>query len=149
MVLTPRQRFVLATVAGMVVLGLLWSVLDTTSQQLPKRTISISNISYRVDVVTTSEQQAQGLSGRNGLPSWAGMLFDNDVVAERCMWMKSMRFPIDILWIDAQRRIVKIESKLEPRTYPQAYCAVAADVLELAAGQAEFRGFKVGQLVKL
>jgi len=62
----------------------------------------------RVEVVSTPETLRRGLSGRNQLPARNGMLFVFDKEARQSMWMPNMKFPLDILWLDANMKIVNI-----------------------------------------
>lgn len=33
------------------------------------------------------------------------------------MWMKDMKFPIDIIWISPEHKVVAVERDVEPSTY--------------------------------
>jgi len=77
------------------------------------------------------------------------MLFKYENVEKRCMWMKDMKFNIDILWLDGNNRISSIVRDLSPTTYPQSYCADAKYVIELKAGEADKHNLRVGQVIKL
>ena len=62
------------------------------------------------------------------------------------MWMKDMQFPIDILWLDAEYKIVFIKHVSTPETYPESFYSdvPARYVLELPAGFAREHDFKIG-----
>jgi hypothetical protein len=90
----------------------------------------------------------KGLSGRSGLAAGTGMLFSYEDSSEHCMWMKDMKFNIDIVWFDDSQRITSIVPDLPPDTYPQSYCARGKTVLELPAGTAAKHGLRVGQIIK-
>lgn len=108
-----------------------------------------STAQFKLETVKTAAAQEQGLSGRVGLAKNAGMMFAYNDVAKRCMWMKDMRFNLDIVWLDAGHRVTSLVSNLTPATYPQSYCAQAKYVVELNAGTAWANGLRVGQIVKL
>ncbi len=103
---------------------------------------------YKLEKVTTPQDQAEGLSGRTGLAPRTGMLFDYNQTTQRCMWMKDMKFNIDIVWFDENGRISSIVNDLSPATYPQSYCADGRTVVELPTGTAKTYGLRVGQIVK-
>lgn len=103
---------------------------------------------YNLEKVADSASQAKGLSGRTGLANNAGMLFTYPDTAKRCMWMKDMKFNIDIVWFSAEHRISSIVSDLSPATYPQSYCADAQYVIELPSGSTNRAGLRVGQIVQ-
>ena len=42
------------------------------------------------------------------------MLFVFDTQGEQTFWMKDMKFPIDIIWIDSNKTVVHIEHNLPP-----------------------------------
>lgn len=90
------------------------------------------------DVAQTPEELAKGLSGRNSLPDNHGLVFVFGYPSVQCFWMKEMRFPIDIIWLNANKEIVHIEQNASPNTYPNAFCpnVDAQYVLEVNAGMA-------------
>lgn len=104
---------------------------------------------FKLETVSDQASQEKGLGGRAGLASNTGMLFKYTDVTNRCMWMKDMRFNLDIIWLDANHRITSIVANLTPGTYPQSYCAKAQYVVELNAGTARANGLRVGQIVSL
>lgn len=90
-------------------------------------------------VVDTPETRAKGLSGRKSLAANEGMLFifpDDGIYG---FWMKDMLFPIDIVWISADKRVVHVDSDVSPITYPRVFepPLPVRYVLELPAGKAK------------
>jgi uncharacterized membrane protein (UPF0127 family) len=80
-----------------------------------------------------------------------GMLFVFETEDFHGIWMKNCRFPIDILWLDPERRIVHLAESVPPcKADP---CPVynplrrAAYVVELNAGQARREKAVVGAQV--
>ena len=59
--------------------------------------------------------------------------------SNHCIWMKDMRFPIDIIWLDQGSEILTIAKAVEPATYPHAFCPneLTSKVLEMKAGSAD------------
>lgn len=111
-------------------------------------TVSIAGRQYQLEVVTTEQAKSQGLSDRVGMARNHGMLFQYANQGTRCFWMKDMHFPLDIIWLNAQNQVLKIESNVSPDTYPHPFCASPAqNVIELNAGEA--RSLRVGQMVQL
>jgi uncharacterized membrane protein (UPF0127 family) len=102
---------------------------------------------FSLAVVTSPEDQARGLGGLETMPQDEGMLFWYADEAVRCFWMKDMQFPLDLIWLDAQRRVVHLERNVSPQTYPKQFCPdkPARYVLELNAGQANAARIKAGQ----
>ncbi len=104
-----------------------------------------------VEIASTPEEQRQGLSGREKLEKNSGMLFVFPDKKQRFFWMKNMRFPIDIVWLDDEK-IVKIDSFLEPEgEHPKKHYPSSVPVnyvLELNAGFCDLHNIKVGEKVK-
>lgn len=104
----------------------------------------------QLELADTDRSRTVGLSGRPTMPDNQGMLFDFQKSSEVCMWMKDMKFNLDIIWLDATQKITKIEKNIEPNTYPKSFCDDnSAYVIELNAGVAELAGLSEGQLIKL
>lgn len=94
----------------------------------------------RITTVTTVEDQAKGLGGRLSLDAAEGMLFSYQAeAANRCFWMKDMRFAIDMIWINDNKEIVQIIPNIQPESFPTSYCneRPARYVLEVASGKAQ------------
>ncbi|MFL6430112.1 MAG: DUF192 domain-containing protein, partial [Nitrososphaeraceae archaeon] len=62
----------------------------------------------------TTDQQTKGLSGRENLSENQGMLFVSKTPGRYGFWMKSMKFPLDIFWLDTNRSVVHIKENLQP-----------------------------------
>jgi len=101
----------------------------------PLNTIFINDLAIQVSIADTAEERRQGLSGVRSLADNEGKLFIFDEVGYYGIWMKDMLFPIDILWIDEQFKIVHIEQNVRPESYPASYNSPtpARFVLELNA----------------
>jgi uncharacterized protein len=105
----------------------------------------------QVEVMVKDEDRAMGLMFRPSLARDRGMLFVFGSSDFHGIWMKNCRFPIDILWLDEEHRIVHVAEAVPPcRAEP---CPVynplrrAAYVVELNAGQARREKAVVGAAV--
>lgn len=98
----------------------------------------------------TPQARLIGLSGKSELPSDHGMLFVFDRPGIYGMWMKNMRFSIDIVWIGENFDIVHIEKDLSPGTFPETFESKtnALYVLKLPSGYVDAHNIAVGQSVK-
>lgn len=112
---------------------------DTTTLKTP-------NKEYRLEIASSLADQTKGLGGRDSMPADRGMLFTYAKPAKLCFWMKDMRFPIDIVWLDAAKRVVHQEAAVSPQTYPKNYCpeVPAMYVIELNAGEYRRAGITPG-----
>ena len=92
-----------------------------------------------MEVADTTQARAKGLSGRSCIGQNEGMLFVFNQPGFYEFWMKDMKFPIDIIWIASDHRVVWLKSKVQPSSYPQKFVnqgSAAQYVLELASGRA-------------
>ena len=103
------------------------------------------------EVMVSDHDRALGLMFRPSLPADRGLLFVFRSSDFHGIWMKNCRFPIDIVWLDEERRIVHVAEDVPPcKADP---CPVyetlrrAQHVLELNAGQARKEGATVGATV--
>lgn len=97
---------------------------------------------YLVEIARTDAELARGLMFRDELAKGHGMLFLWDHEAPRAFWMKNTRIPLDILYFDAQRRLVSVAANTPPcslgdrcPSYPSE--GPAQYVLEINAGEAK------------
>ena len=94
----------------------------------------------QVEVMVNDEDRAMGLMFRPSLAADRGMLFVFEQPAFHGIWMKNCKFPIDIMWLDDQRKVVHLAENVPPcKAEP---CPVyeplrrASYVVELNAGEA-------------
>src|SRR5712691_13235695 len=69
---------------------------------------------FSVELAVTDEERARGLMFRKELPDGKGMLFDFGRDQEVAMWMQNTLMPLDMLFITAGGRIVRIAENTEP-----------------------------------
>jgi uncharacterized membrane protein (UPF0127 family) len=69
---------------------------------------------FVVEVARTPQQLQNGLSNRKTLSPRRGMLFVFSNSEIQSMWMPNMYFPLDIVWINKDRVITKIEENVQP-----------------------------------
>ena len=104
--------------------------------------------STTVDVLLaiTDAEKEKGLSNHAPLEPNQGMLFIFPFSCQNSFWMKDMRFPLDIIWLDEQCRIVHIEKNLSPKTYPKIYTPVEMSryVLEVNSGFSQKNNLNMG-----
>ena len=112
--------------------------------------LQIGDTIIKVEIADTEMEQAQGLSGRESLPTNMGLLFIFEKSGKYGFWMKDMRFPIDIAWLDSDYKIVYIETSLSPATYPKVFYpqTEARYVLEVNAGFLASHNLVVGEVLE-
>lgn len=101
---------------------------------------------FLVEAIKDKEGLKKGLSFRESMPEQNGMLFVLDVAEEHGFWMKDMKFPLDIIFIDQHMQIAEVLENLQPCEECPVYFPKEkpAFALELNAGLARRRGLTVG-----
>jgi uncharacterized protein len=95
----------------------------------------------RCIVADRAHRRMRGLLGRSGIQPGEGMVL-------RPAWnvhTAFMRFPIDIVFLDSDQVVIRIERSVSP--WRTVSCRGAREVVELAAGECEQRGLEVGDRV--
>ena len=104
-----------------------------------------------VEVADTRSSRELGLSGRTSMRDTEGLLFVFDTPGRYGFWMKDMKFPLDIIWINQNGVVVEIERELDASSYPKVFTnrSEASYVLEINGGRAEHFGLYLGSKVKI
>jgi len=108
--------------------------------------IYFGQVQMRASVADTDGERQRGLSLTPSLPVGIVKLFVFDVPVVAPFWMKDMNYPIDILWLDSGKKIIHVESNLDPKTYPTTFGPTEPSlyVIETPAGLAVREGMNVG-----
>jgi hypothetical protein len=119
-----------------------------------KSYVLIDNKKYYVDVARTQIEQGKGLAIYEGIPQDKGMIFPFSSPDYYTFWMKDMRFPIDIIYINRNKIVDIFNSvpapKSENQMLPIYRPKEKADmVLEINAGQSKKYNFKIGDVIKI
>lgn len=114
--------------------------------------VRIGSVAITTEIAQTNQEKIKGLGGRACIDDEQGMLFIYDKPGFYSFWMKDMKFPIDIIWIGSDYRVVDIEKHIKPSTYPKSFtnnAKPAQYVLEIKAGRANQLGITLGTPVNL
>ena len=122
--------------------------------EVPK-TVSVDGVTFEVEVVMAPADRVRGLSGRDHLPPMKGMLFVPESRSMEVIWMKEMRFPLDLIWIGGNCTVVDttLNAAVPAPDTPDADlpfyvpAAAAAYVLEVNAGEVRSMGVETGDEV--
>ena len=119
---------------------------------LPKIVVQLRDQKITVEIADSPISRARGLAKHAPLEENQGMLFIFPKTDRQQFWMKDMKFPIDIVWLN-EGRVVDIApdvpvsvTKDLPVYSPRL---PASSVLELRAGFMGRHGIKIGDAVDL
>jgi hypothetical protein len=106
----------------------------------------------RLELAISPEERAMGLMFRDALAADAGMLFVFPEDDRHPFWMKDTFIPLDLVWLDAQGKVVDVRAGVQPcrRDPCPSYTALAAGraVLEVNAGFAAKHSIAVGARIR-
>ncbi|HVX99722.1 MAG TPA: DUF192 domain-containing protein [Pseudorhodoplanes sp.] len=103
---------------------------------------------FQVELAVNDAERAQGLMYRKELPEGRGMLFDFQREQEVAFWMKNTLIPLDMIFIRADGRILRIAENTTPlseQTIPSG--GPVRGVLEVIGGTARRLGIAPGDRV--
>lgn len=102
----------------------------------------------------TPEEKVTGMSALFGIGEKEGMLFVEREPQAVQFWMKGMKFPLDIIFLDKDKKVIEVHAGMEP-CFTVEDCpkidSATADVkyaLEVAAGAAEKWGIALNSTLK-
>ena len=103
---------------------------------------------FSVEMATTDKERETGLMYRKELPDGKGMLFDFAPEQQISMWMKNTFISLDMIFIRADGRILRIAEGTEPQSLSIISSGgPAKGVLEVIAGTAQKYGIAPGDRV--
>ena len=103
---------------------------------------------FSVELATTDKERETGLMYRKELPDGKGMLFDFSPEQQISMWMKNTYISLDMIFIRADGRILRIAENTEPQSLNIISSGgLAKGVLEVIAGTAQKYGIAPGDRV--
>lgn len=112
--------------------------------------VKIAGKIIKVELALTPKEREQGLSGRKELKNDEGMLFVFEQPGKYPFWMRDMNFPIDIVWLGEDLRVVYIKKNASPESYPETFIPKkeAKYVLEIIASFSEKNNLQEGDKVE-
>jgi uncharacterized membrane protein (UPF0127 family) len=144
-----RNRLMMSLVAAAAVLAAHCIAPARAASMQPLEIATRSGVHvFSVEMATTEEEKQTGLMYRKELPDGKGMLFDFAPEQQISMWMKNTYIPLDMIFIRADGRILRIAENTEPfSTRIISSGGLARGVLEVIAGTAQKYGIQPGDRV--
>lgn len=102
-----------------------------------------------IEVADNNQSRARGLMYRRSLPENAGMLFIQGMEEMQSFWMKNTYIPLDILFVNADKKIVTIHANTAPlKEWNYASTEPALYVVEVNAGFTNRHGIRTGDAIE-
>jgi uncharacterized membrane protein (UPF0127 family) len=103
---------------------------------------------YDLEVAASAEQQACGMMYRRSMKPATGMAFPFSPPRATSFWMENTYLPLDLIFVGPDRRVVHIASGQPLSRDFIDSGGIAAEVIELSAGEAKRIGLKPGDRVE-
>ena len=116
-----------------------------------KTKVCFQDFCWRAEVAKNKFTLARGLMFRKSLVENQAMLFVFAQEGSYSFWMKNTLIPLDIIWLDKDKKVVDIVKKAQP--CPSEKCQSYRNqqpsqyVLEINAGQADKIGLSAGSVL--
>lgn len=105
---------------------------------------------FRLEVAASGEEKERGLMFRTALAADEGMLFLYGESLPRYMWMKNTLIPLDMLFLDAEGRILHLHPGAQPHSLePVGARLPIRSVVELQGGISEKLGIRIGDVLRI
>ena len=113
--------------------------------------IKLGDVGLKTEIALSADEKQKGLSGRDYLAKNKGMLFIFPQSGSYPFWMKDMKFPIDIIWLDDGLKIIGLEKNINPNTFPEKFSppSPAKFVLEVNGGWSDEIKIKEGMTARI
>ncbi|MDC7997687.1 DUF192 domain-containing protein [Gilvibacter sediminis] len=106
---------------------------------------SVGSIQIDIEVADNDYERQTGLMYRNSMEEKQGMLFIMDQERQQAFYMKNTRFPLDIIYVGSDQKVVSIQKNAQPlNTSSLPSGAPAKYVLELNGGLTDKWNIKPG-----
>lgn len=137
----------LLAVGGTLVIGL-GVVCGALAYRPPN--LRIASTDFHARIVSSEADRKHGLSGTNPLGEREAMIFVFPSDDRWGIWMKDMKYPIDILWLDKDRIVRHIVEDARPESYPTTFRPdmPVRYVIEMKSGTAKQKHITIGSGAK-
>lgn len=112
------RRWVIGSSVGAMVALIAAILLFTSPHHSVEPQVVLAGQTYHTTIMQSDEERRRGLSGTERLPSGQAMLFVFPDDERWGIWMKDMRYAIDIVWLNSAARVVHMVEDAHPDSYP-------------------------------
>lgn len=148
-------KYLLAFIALIILVVVVVLLISPGGLLTKKATATFGSQKVILDVADTEKSREIGLSGRASLAENTGMVFLFDQPSTPTFWMKGMKFPIDIIFLNNKKIVTIYKNVKPPKTtteIPTSYYTPTSPsdtVIELKAGASDKYKLKTGDSIKL
>lgn len=148
------KNILIFAVVIIILIAISYFSISTLTSARNQKIADIKGHRISLEIADDEAEQRKGLSARDSLPKDKGMLFKFKKADTHTFWMKDMRFPIDIIFINNDK-IVTIYENVQPENDKNANLSLytstkpADKVIEINAGLAKEFGLKTGETLRL
>ena len=110
------------------------------------------NVCIESEIADSQAERSRGLMLRKYLAPKQGMLFIFPEEDKHSFWMKNMKFPLDLIWIGGNKKVVDIKTYVSPcgdTCESYSPLAKALYVLEVNAGFVKQYNVSAGDTVSI
>lgn len=145
-----KKSYLIIVIAVLVIFAWLTMKPNVLEPKYNISKVEIGGKIINVEIADTNPKRELGLSGHASLADDQGMLFIFDKTGKYPFWMKDMLFPLDIIWISEDFKIVYIEKNAQINSFPNTFGddKEARYVLEVNARFSEKNNLKIGDQIK-
>jgi uncharacterized membrane protein (UPF0127 family) len=103
-------------VIGIFIAGVLalFSLFNSMVMKAEYKNVKIGNTTITAEIADSVPERVVGLMNKDSLADHQGMLFIFNNEDHHGIWMLNMSFPIDILWVDKDYKIIHIVENAQP-----------------------------------
>jgi uncharacterized protein len=133
---------------------LLWVTIPVMSQNFNHINVCVQQACFLSRIADNPVTRSRGLMHETRLPKAEGLLFVFPYPGMPGFWMKNMKFPIDILYVNEQDIVAYIVKNAQPCSGAKTECPIykpthkTIRVLEINAGLSEEYNIHVGDAVQ-
>lgn len=116
---------------------------------LPKSEVHLGSGVFTVRTAVTDPARKQGLSGVVQMDANDGLLMVFPSDSKWGIWMKDMKIPLDIIWMNNEKKVIYIVTDASPDLGTSKIFTPISDaryVLEVSAGTVKNSAIKVGDM---
>ena len=143
----PHTTGIIVSGLALILVALIVSYMFRNFQ--PSTEVRVGSGVFSVQLATTDVARVKGLSGVDHLNANGGLLMVFQSDDRWDIWMKDMKIPLDIIWMNNEKKVIYIVTDASPNLGTSKIfkpADAARYVLEVPAGTVKSAGIKVGNL---